>query len=179
MSGILKKTKCYLVGGIEFCNGRSWREYVTTKLLKVNIVVYNPFNKPFVKDMNETESEQCELKELRENGLYDSLSEKMKEIRSYDLALVDKSDFIFFYLDLNAHLCGSYEEIFHANSIKRPIFLVCKQGKTRVPTWLFGTLPHKYIYNSLDEAIKMVEDIDSGTKPIDSDRWRLLRTEFR
>jgi len=40
-------------------------------------------------------------------------------------------------------------------------------------------LPHKYIYNSLDEIVEMLYAINNGDKPIDSDRWRLLQTQFR
>ena len=52
-------------------------------------------------------------------------------------------------------------------------------GKATTPLWMLGMLPHKYIYNSLDEVIEMLYAIDNGSKPIDSDRWRLLRKEFR
>ena len=39
--------------------------------------------------------------------------------------------------------------------------------------------PHKYIYNDLDEIINMLYAIDNGSKPIDSDRWRLLQKKYR
>ena len=52
-------------------------------------------------------------------------------------------------------------------------------GKAKTPLWMLGMLPHKYIYNSLDEVIEMLYAIDNEDKPIDSDRWRLLRKEYR
>ena len=52
-------------------------------------------------------------------------------------------------------------------------------GKAKTPLWMLGMLPHKYIYNSVDEILDMLYAIDSGSKPIDSDRWRLLRKEYR
>ena len=39
--------------------------------------------------------------------------------------------------------------------------------------------PHKYIYNTVEEIVDMLYAIDNGEKEIDSDRWRLLRKEFR
>jgi len=39
--------------------------------------------------------------------------------------------------------------------------------------------PHKYIYNSLDEIVEMLYAIDNGDKKIDSERWRLLKKEYR
>ena len=42
-----------------------------------------------------------------------------------------------------------------------------------------GMLPHHYIYDSVDEVLDMIKQIDSGSKDIDSDRWRLLRKDLR
>jgi hypothetical protein len=39
--------------------------------------------------------------------------------------------------------------------------------------------PHKYIYDSVDNISKMLIKIDNGKKEIDSDRWRLLKKEYR
>ena len=52
-------------------------------------------------------------------------------------------------------------------------------GKSKTPLWMLGMLPHKYIYDSVDEIIEMIYAIDSENKEIDSDRWRLLRKEYR
>ena len=52
-------------------------------------------------------------------------------------------------------------------------------GKSKTPLWLLGMLPHKFIYNNLDEVIEMLYAIDNGIKPIDSDRWRLLKKDYR
>ena len=43
------------------------------------------------------------------------------------------------------------------------------------------TVPNapKYISNSLDDVVEMLYAIDNGNKEIDSDRWRLLRKEYR
>ena len=42
-----------------------------------------------------------------------------------------------------------------------------------------GTMPHKYVYNTLDEAIQTIKGIDDGIIPINSDRWKLLTQELR
>ena len=34
-------------------------------------------------------------------------------------------------------------------------------------------------FNTIDEVIEMLYAVDNTNKPIDSDRWRLLRKEFR
>jgi len=40
-------------------------------------------------------------------------------------------------------------------------------------------IPHNYIYDSVEEIMEMIKQIDSGEKKIDSDRWRLLRKDLR
>jgi hypothetical protein len=52
-------------------------------------------------------------------------------------------------------------------------------GKNKTPLWMMGMLPHHYIYDSIEDIIVMIKDIDSGRKEIDSDRWRLLKEELR
>jgi hypothetical protein len=44
---------------------------------------------------------------------------------------------------------------------------------------MMGMLPHNYIYDSIEEVVDMVKQINNGEKNIDSDRWRLLREDLR
>jgi len=185
MKNILEGTRIYLVGAIESCEdaGEGWREIVSKELEKMGVTVFNPLKKPFQdnieNDMDEGLSFQDQMKRHRENGEWDELSQKMRKIRIYDLKLVDISDAIFVYIDENFKTCGSWEEVFVANSMKKPIFFVYKQGKKSIPTWIYGTLPHQYMHESLDDALKMLKGIDEGSVKIDSDRWKLLRKEYR
>ena len=63
--------------------------------------------------------------------------------------------------------------------MKKPIFFVNVRGKNATPMWVFWTMPHKYIYNSVEEVIEKLQKIDQGKIPIDSERWKLLRNCFR
>ena len=47
------------------------------------------------------------------------------------------------------------------------------------PLWLLGMFPHKFFYDSINDILKMIEDINSGEREIDSDRWRLLKKDLR
>lgn len=178
---LLKNIRIYQVGAMESekdC-GASWRNELKEKLKEIGIKWFDPVNKIFVKDVQESGQYQIDLKSWRENGEFDKLAEHMKEIRAYDLSMVDKSDAIIFYYDVNKPTCGSWEELFHANSIKRPIFIIANQGVKSLPLWLFGTIPYKYFYNSIDEVVGIIKKIDSGEKEIDNQRWRLLKPEHR
>ena len=95
------------------------------------------------------------------------------------MSLIDRSDFVIFVYDPEVVTCGSWEEFFTANRMKKPIFFVNTRGKNKTPMWVFWTIPHKYVYESIDDVVDMLRDIDAGLIPIDSDRWKLLRTQFR
>ncbi len=176
---VLTKTRCYLVGHMEYANGENWRKYAETRLNKLNIITYNPYDKPFVNDVDEGEDFRQNLKDLMSRGFFDEVCERMRKIRIYDLNLVDRSDFIVAHIIPNVASWGSAEELTTAVRMKKPTFISIEGGKSKTPLWLLGMFPHKYFYNSIEEVISMISKINSGEKEIDSDRWRLLRKELR
>jgi|ERR1035437_500962 nucleoside 2-deoxyribosyltransferase len=179
MKNILYKTKTYLAGAMQYKNGEDWRNRIQPELEKINITVFNPYHKPFVKDISEDDKARKHIEELIQEKKYDEVQERMRVVRSYDLNLVDRSDFIVAHIDPKVPTYGTVEELVTAVKIKRPTFISIDGGKCKCPYWLFGMFPHKYIYDSIDEVLDMILKIDSGDKEIDSDRWRLLRKELR
>jgi len=176
---LLEKTKTYLVGHMQYISGRNWRDYIADQLKALNITCFDPYKKPFIKDVEEDETSRQEMELWMRGGYYDKVSSRMKTVRSYDLNLVDRSDFIIAHLVPDVASWGSAEEIVTAVRMKKPIFISMEGGKSKTPLWMLGMLPHKYIYNSLDEIIDMLYAIDNGSKTIDSDRWRLLQKQYR
>ena len=176
---LLEKTKTYLVGHMQYASGRDWRTQVELELEKLNITTFNPYRKPFVKDVDEAEGAREKLHEDMENGFYSDVASYMTVIRSYDLNLVDRSDFIIAHLLPDVASWGSAEELVTAVRMKKPIFISMEGGKNKTPLWMMGMIPHNYIYNSIEEVLKIIKQIDSGEKTIDSDRWRLLRKDLR
>lgn len=176
---ILKKTKCTVIGPMQYQNGRGIRDYFTDELKKLDITVYDHYNKPFEsKLLDESEEAAAQLKHWADTEQYDKIA-SLKPIRAYDLALIEKSDFIIFHFIPGVVTVGSWEEFFLANRSKRPIFFITEGSKKLTPYWVFWTIPHKYIYSSKEEVIAMLQKINSGEKEIDADRWRLLKEEFR
>ena len=114
-----------------------------------------------------------------EKGYYNDVAERMTTVRSYDLNLVDRSDFIIAHLLPDVASWGSAEELVTAVRMKKPIFVSMEGGKRKTPLWMMGMMPHHYIYDSIDEILSMLKEIDKGNKKIDSHRWRLLRKELR
>ena len=176
--GLLNDTRCTVIGHMQYADGRGIRDGVAVELARMKIKIFDHYKQPYMMDVNEDEETHRALRDAITSGNYE-LVEKYKEIRSYDLSLIDRSDFIIFVYDPEVVTCGSWEEFFTANRMKKPIFFVNTRGKHRTPMWVFWTIPHKYVYESVDAVVDMLKDIDGGTIPIDSDRWKLLRTQFR
>jgi hypothetical protein len=180
--GNLWRTRTYLVGHMQYVadkEGESWRDKISVELEKMGVVVFNPYHKPFVKDVQEGAEVGLSLTEALSDGNYDFVANKMKEIRIFDLNLVDRCDFVIAHIKPQVASWGSAEEIVTAVRMKKPLFLSVEGGKKECPKWIFGMFPHKYIYDSPDDIITMLKKIDSGEHPIDNERWKLLRKEYR
>jgi len=175
----LRGTSCYLVGQMQYADGTAWRNTAKGRLEPRGITCFDPYHKPFIEAVDESPETRDSLLARLDEGDYDGVAERMKKVRGFDLNLVDRCDFVIAYLNIKIPTCGSYEEIFWANRIKKPIFLTIEGGKRNTPLWLLGTIPHKYIYDSVEDSLSMIESIDSGIVEIDSDRWRLLKEEYR
>lgn len=176
---ILEKTRTYLVGHMQYASGRDWRKYVEDELEKLNIVTFNPYRKPFVKDVEEDEGARQKMADDMASEYYNDVTERMRVVRNYDLNLVDRSDFIIAHILPEVASWGSAEELVTAVRAKKPVFISMEGGKQKTPLWIMGMLPHHYIYNSIEEVLDMIHQINDGKKAIDSDRWRLLRKELR
>jgi hypothetical protein len=159
--------------------GESWRDKLTPELEKMGVVVFNPYHKPFINDVDESAASRDRRTKLRTNGHFARLCKEMREIRSFDLSLVDRCDFIIAYIKPSVASWGSADEFFTANRMKKPIFLAVEGGRKACPLWIFGVIPHKYIYDTPEDILAMLKRIDSGRKKTDSSRWRLLRKEYR
>lgn len=178
--GTLWKARVYLSGSIENAkDGRSWREKAKARLNKIGIVCFDPYEKPFLHSFKEDEKTRAELSAAMKSGELDWVHRRMKDIRNEDLRLCDISDFGLFMVSQKIASWGTAEELSMMNSQKKACFVVVEGGKKRIPLWLLGMLPPHYFYNSLEDALQMIEKIDAGKRDIDSSRWRLLKPEYR
>lgn len=178
---ILRDTRCYLIGHMEFINGTGWRNTTKERLSPRGIKFYDPYHKPFIHDVPEDDASRAEMLHWRETEQYDLVATRMKAVRGYDLRLCDICDWFIAVIKPSIASWGSAEEITTIIRAKKPLFLVIDdpKGKKACPLWLFGVLPHEYIYNSLEDALKIIEAIDDGIVKINSDRWKLLRPDLR
>ena len=178
--GLLYKTKVYLVGSMQYvADGRTWRSEMTTELTKLGVTVFDPYIKPFVDDVKEDESVRAALKEHMQKGELDIVADRMKKVRNFDLRLCDLSDFIIAHINPAVASWGSAEELVTSCRMKKPTFISVEGGRNACPLWILGMFPTKYIYNNTREILTMINKIDTGEKAIDSDRWKLLKVEYR
>jgi hypothetical protein len=157
-------------GGVE------WRKRLTPKLKELGVVIFDPTGKPFYNNKGDESDRQTRAKWV-ENGEWDKLREFVKEFRGGDLRMINNCDFVIIYVDVSSHMCGSYEEIAIANHEKKPILVVCEQGKKGTPQWLFGMLPYEHIFGSFDELMTYLHTIDEVGLDDESGRWYFYRPD--
>ena len=81
MSNLLYKTKTYLVGHMQYLSGRNWREEITEKLDPLCVTCFDPYKKPFIKDVEEDEASRQEMETWMKTKQYDRVAERMKTVR--------------------------------------------------------------------------------------------------
>jgi hypothetical protein len=177
---ILNKTRCYACGPIEFCAnaGRSWRETLEEEFKKIGIIVFNPLNKPFIDSVPEGKEVTNYYKQKLAEGGFEEVRKHFVTIVQDDLRQIDLCDFTAAYLPANVKTIGSVHEAIVSNSQKKPTFLICPQGKKNLPLWWFGVIHYDYFFDSLEEFIQYIKDLDAGIKSLPK-RFKLLRPEYR
>ena len=168
----LKNQRVYLAGAMDRVadRGATWRDNITPFLESLGIIVFNPITKPTDIGLEDQATHVLKTK-LKSQKRYDELTSVMKPIRAVDLRLVDRSDFLVVNLDLDVHPCGTLEELFWANRLKRPILIHMVQGKQNAPDWLFGTIPHQMIFSNWDELKNYLFHINSSENIDTHKRW--------
>ncbi len=155
--------------------GRAWRANLEPWLKTLGVIPLNPYEKPLLEGEGLEDDENFELVgEAIKKLDYDEVTRLMKPIRNIDLRLVDSADVIFAYLDLDKNPCGSYEEIYLANRQRKPIIIVCPQGKENIPPWLFSVLPHNMMFGTILDAKTYLEHIAYDSQVETFDRWRFF-----
>ncbi len=171
--GRLKGTAIYLAGPMDRVKdgGVGWRNDLTPFLEELGVNVLDPCKKPSSSIYAETPESRAKLFEFRKNKQYNKIRKHMRPIRKIDLNMIDHSTALIVNVDLNHYPCGTDEEIFWANRIKRPVILRCEQGKHQLPLWFFAALPHEMFFSTWDEVKTYLLGIDTRWDTRDFGRW--------
>jgi hypothetical protein len=165
----------YLCGAMDRVadGGVEWREYIMSALVDLKILWLDPTNKPISLGIEDIENRQ-HRHFAKQKGDFDAVCLEMRQIRSVDLRMVDIADFMVVNIDVSVHACGTYEELFWANRMMKPILVRCAQGKRDAPDWLFGTLPHRLIFSTWDEVIAYLRHVAKDEHVDHLKRWRFF-----
>lgn len=167
--------------------GIEWRLDMQEFLWSINTGVFNPCDKPINWGLEDEDSRQWrwnsreQARLLYEKGLVhesnkicDAVHEQMRDIVSSDLRGIDSCHAVILYIDLDVHMCGSYNEETIACLQRKPVITCCKQGKFKVPDWLWGICQHEMFFSSWDEVKKYIHNIAFAEKVNHMKRWRFL-----
>ena len=170
----LNGLRCYLAGPIDHADddGVGWRARVGLWLQQKGVHVMDPCNKPTSDSTyREIDEEKVKMMELKENRDFDSLTTYMKEIVHVDLRMLDRSDFVIVYIDMNAKPFGTIWELQNALSQKKPTLVFVEGGKSKISNWAYGIMDHNYIFDSLRDLLIYLHGIDNGDTDADLTRW--------
>lgn len=167
MAEYLKGKRCYLSGPIQHdTTNLNWRVQ-PTKILKeeFGIDIFDPFVDP-------KQQWLPILKVAQENENYEQMQEIAKKFVRKDLAEVDHSHMVIACLPYKVPTTGTHHEIINANNSKKPTFLVCPEGKSKIPLWYFGFIRHEFMFGSWEDLYNYLREINLGKH---QDNNRLLR----
>ena len=170
----LGNLRCYLAGPIDHADddGVGWRKDMTVWLQERNVQVLDPCDKP-IKDVRykEIEGEKIQMFELKNTGRYFELTQRMKEIVHMDLRMVDVSDFVIVYLDMDARPFGTVHELINSLNQRKPTLVVIEGGRINASNWLFGIMDYNFMFDNFEDLQTFLDQIDSGNTIGDLSRW--------
>ena len=174
----LKGTMCYLCGPMDRVpdGGIGWRKKITPILKDIGIGVLDPSDKPttFAQEDHDFRN-KINIQKVEQQ--FDKVKKSMRDIAAVDLRMVDIAHFVIMYMDINVHMCGSYHEAFVAVQQKKPLLIVCEQGKSHMPNWMFGVMPHQHMFDDWNQMLNYISDVNLGYTKEHYNRWRFFDFE--
>jgi len=159
----LKGQCAYLAGPMDRVadGGVIWRRDITPHLKSMGVGVLDPCNKPTA-FAEETPDFRNHVQSLKDQNQFEEVRRLMRDITAIDLRMIDIAHFVIMYMSLDTHMCGSYNEAFLAVQQKKPLLIMCEQGVSQMPHWMFGVMPHQHMFSSWDDLLKYLHSIDEG-----------------
>ncbi len=173
--GELWESRCALSGPIDRVtdDGVGWRNYIKRVCEEkgFGIRFFDPCDKP--KNFgSEIGVEKYKVKKMISEGRWEEAQKFVKNFRHYDLRAIDWCDFVIAKVDVNVHMCGSYDEMFLAEREHKLILVIMGEGQTKkdIPLWLVSFINEQEIFNNEDECIDFLSKMDKKEIKI-GDRW--------
>lgn len=178
--GVLSRAICYLCGPMDRAkdNGTEWREYFIEQTTDLDLKIINPCDKPSncAQEISKTGERKVDrLKRLRR---WSDLKKFVNRFRHEDLRFVDIADFVVIYIDIDVHICGSYDEVFNAERQKKPCLAIVNGGLPNLPNWMFDVFNLHEVFDNVDKCVNYLKKIDRGDVKLDK-RWVLIRRHLK
>lgn len=164
----LKGARCYLGGPIENdATGHNWRAEPSRILVeRYGIDLFDPFADP-------KQQWVPQLYAAREHKDFEKMREIAMDFVQKDLTMIDHTDMLISYLPKGVPTTGTHHEIIRASDAKKPVMLVCPQGKEFVPLWYYGFIRHERMFGSWQDLYAYLDEVSDG-KHTEERRWRYL-----
>jgi hypothetical protein len=164
--GYLAGKRAYLSGAIEFGNPNdNWREGPRKVLREeFNIDLFDPFEDPKQQWVEK-------LHKAREECDYNEMARIAEKFVHKDLSIVDECRFVVAYLPHKVCTTGTHHEIINSVNLKKPVMIVCPQGKQFTPLWYYGFIPHEFMFGSWGSLYTYLYEVDAGLHK-ENKRWR-------
>ncbi len=170
--GRLKGSICYLSGPMDNAKdgGIGWRKEVTPKLWEMGIGTFNPCDKPCIGYDENVEFRQ-QLATAKQKEEWEELKLLTKGIVGVDLRMVHLSSFLIMYIDMDIFMFGTSIEFAWAIQQRKPVLIVCKQGKKYIPFFAFGVNPVEMMFDNFDDMFVYLKYIDESPVIDNKRRW--------
>lgn len=156
-------------------DGKEWRRKIKKLCKKKNLGIkfLDPCDKP--KHLGQEigpEKKRMEMLKKRGVKFWKEAQQEVKKFKKIDYRMIDICDFYLLYIDINVHMCGSYFECKVAEEERKPIFVILSPGleKEDLPTWLVDLVNYNEIFQSIEECVDYLKEINDGKIPLDN-RW--------
>jgi len=160
----LEGKRCYLSGPIEFGSGPNWRIVPSEVLVnEFKLDLFDPFNDP-------KQQWAPKLAKARSEKNYNEMVRIAKNFVRKDLSVVDGSDFIVACLPRGVPTTGTVHEIINKSLSKKPVLIVCSEGKEFVPFWYWGFIPHTQMFGNWEDLYQYLREVNVGLHS-DNYRW--------
>jgi len=168
MNNYLKNRRVYIAGPIEFADhSKDWRGPVKQNLVdRFGLRVFDPIDDP-------KQEVRAKLNKAKEENDFETVSAIVHNFVRIDLSIVDRMDFLIAYLPHRLPTTGTVHEIVSANDAKKPVFIVCPQGKNKVPDWYFGFINHKFMFGHWENLYDYLIEVDEGRHKTNN-RWTFV-----
>jgi hypothetical protein len=142
--------------------GRVWREKLAPILNSLGIIVMNPCDKPY-EGAVENDEGRAIRREFKKKGHLEVVERFIAPIRDMDLHMVNVSDFLIISVDIQVHMCGSYEELTVAHQQKKPILSWVQQGRNETPDWLLSKLPASSFFSTIEDLVDHLRVVNGAS----------------